>query len=217
MPTYVVLLCPPGAGKGTQAAILSRQLGLAHVSSGDLFRDNIQRETALGRQVKDILARGDLVSDDLAVAMVRDRLGWPDAHAGAVLDGFPRTPGQAEITDRMLAELGGRVNVALSIEVRQGTLVERIGGRWTCRAKAHIYHEKHAPPKTPGVCDLDGSELFQRDDQQPEVVSKRHQVYLRDTEPLLEFFRSQGRLAVIDGEQPIGQVTEALIAAIPAE
>ncbi len=217
MPTYVVLLGPPGAGKGTQAAILSRQLGLAHVSSGDLFRDNIRRETALGKQVKDVLARGDLVSDDLTVAMVRDRLGWPDAQAGAVLDGFPRTPGQAEATDRMLAELGGRVNVALSIEVREETLVERIGGRWTCRVKGHIYHEKYAPPKMPGVCDLDGSELFQRDDQQPVVVRRRHQVYLRDTEPLLEFYRSQGRLTVVDGEPPIKQVTEALIAAIPME
>ena len=214
VPTYVVLLGPPGAGKGTQAACISRELGLVHVSSGDLFRENIKRGTELGSRVRDILARGDLVPDDLTIAMVRERLSRPDAARGAVLDGFPRTPGQAEATGRMLAERGGHVDVALSIEVPEEALVERIVGRWTCRANGHIYHEKYSPPGTPGVCDIDGSELFQREDQKAEVVKNRNQIYLQDTAPLLDYYQSRGVLKTIDGEQSVEQVTAALLAAI---
>ncbi|MBI4772219.1 MAG: adenylate kinase [Chloroflexi bacterium] len=214
MPPYVVLLGPPGAGKGTQAAIIRQQLGLAHVSSGDLFRDNIKRATALGKQVKDILARGDLVPDEVTIAMVRERLGWPDVARGVVLDGFPRTPGQAQALDRMLAQLGGRVDLALSIEVSEDTLVARIAGRWTCRAHGHIYHEQYSPPAAPGVCDLDGSELFQRDDQKAEAVKNRNQVYQRDTAPLIDYYRSRGLLHSVDGEGAIERVTLDLKTAV---
>ncbi len=217
MPIYLVLIGLPGAGKGTQAAILSQKKGLRHVSSGDLFRDNIKRQTELGKQVGAILKRGALVPDDVTIEMVRERLSRPDCAAGAVLDGFPRTPAQAEALNRMLGEFGGKVNLVPYIKVSEPVLVERLTGRWTCKGPGqHVYHLKFNPPKMAGVCDVDGAELFQRPDDQEETVTKRITEYLKNTAPLIEHYRKLSLLIEIDGEQAIEQVTDQLLNAVAA-
>ena len=217
MPIYLVMIGLPGAGKGTQAAILSEKKKLAHVSSGDLFRDNIKRQTELGKQVEAILKSGALVPDDVTIAMVRERLLRPDCTAGAVLDGFPRTPAQAEALNTMLGELGGRVNLVPYIKVSEKVLVERLTGRWTCKGPGqHVYHLKFNPPKVLGVCDVDGTELFQRPDDQEETVKKRIAEYVKNTAPLIDYYRRAGLLTEINGEQPIEQVTADLFKAVDA-
>jgi adenylate kinase len=217
MASYIVLLGPPGVGKGTQAAILAGKTGLAHVSSGDLFRENLKQETELGRLAKAFMDRGELVPDDVTIQMIRQRLGRPDCAAGAVLDGFPRTPAQAKALEMMLAEFKGRVDAVPYITAAAAVLVERISGRWTCRAEGHIYHERFNPPQRAGVCDVDGSVLYQREDDRAETVTRRIQVYAEQTAPLVEHYRRQGRLVEVDGAQPLEQVTAALLAAVREE
>lgn len=217
MPVYVVLLGPPGAGKGTQAGIVAKATGLAHISSGDLFREHIKNQTDLGRQVDAVLKRGDLVPDDVTIAMIRERLKQPDCAAGAVLDGFPRTPAQAQALNGMLAEFGGKVDVVPFIQVQQDELISRLSGRWVCRAHGHVYHETFNPPKAAGVCDVDGSELYQRDDDKRETVEKRIRVYFEQTAPLIDHYRGEGRLTEIDGAQAIAKVTEDLLKALPEQ
>jgi len=212
---YIVMLGPPGAGKGTQAEIVSKKLGLAHISSGAIFRENIKNQTELGILVKDILERGDLVPDDATQAMIEERLGRPDCEKGALLDGFPRTPTQAQAMDDMLANLGGQVDAVPYIQVPEEELVKRLSGRWTCRAEGHIFHESFNPPKQPGICDIDGSELYQRDDDTRETVQRRIRVYLEQTAPLIDHYRQQGKLIEIDGNQLIESVTAELLAALP--
>lgn len=215
MPVYVVLLGPPGAGKGTQAEIISEKLGLAHVSSGDLFRENIKNQTVLGKEVDAILKRGDLVPDDITIRMIRERLKQPDCKNGAVLDGFPRTPAQAEALNKMLADFGGKVDVVSYIQVPEEELITRLSGRWVCRAAGHVYHEKFNPPKRPGICDIDGSKLYQRDDDKRETVERRIRVYMQQTAPLIEHYRKASVLVDVDGAQPIEKVTADLLAALP--
>ncbi len=215
MATYILLLGPPGAGKGTQAKRLSQALGLPHISSGDLFREHLNKRTDLGRLAETYMSQGELVPDDVTIAMIRERLSRPDAAPGAILDGFPRTPAQAEALDAMLRELGGQVDVVFYIRVSEPVLVHRLAGRWMCRAQGHIYHEEYKPPKVAGVCDVDGSELYQREDDKPETVARRVQVYLEQTAPLIEYYRQRGVLVEIDGECPIPEVTEAMVAAMP--
>lgn len=214
MATFIVLLGPPGVGKGTQARILAETSKLAHISSGDLFRENIKNQTELGKQVKAILDKGELVPDDLTISMIRDRISRPDCEAGAILDGFPRTPAQAEALDEMLSEFDGEVNAVPYITAAESILVERASGRWTCKAQGHIYHEKFNPPKQAGVCDIDGSEVYQREDDKAEVVSKRIRVYFDQTMPLVEHYQAVGKLIKIDGTQPVEQVTNELLAAL---
>lgn len=215
MAIYLVMIGLPGAGKGTQAALLSKQRGLTHLSSGDLFRDNIKRQTELGRQVEAILKSGALVPDDVTIAMVRDRLKQPDCQEGAVLDGFPRTPAQAEALNKMLGQLGGKVNLVPYIKVPDEALVERLTGRWTCKGPGqHVYHMKFNPPKVSGVCDNDGAPLFQRPDDQEETVVRRIAEYVKNTAPLIEYYRERGLLAEINGEQDIEKVTAELLAAV---
>jgi adenylate kinase len=209
------LLGPPGAGKGTQAGIVAKATSLAHISSGDLFRENIKNQTELGKQVDAILKRGDLVPDDVTIRMIRDRLSRPDCAGGAVLDGFPRTPAQAQALNGMLAEFHGKVDVVPYIQVPEAELIKRLSGRWVCRAQGHVYHEVFNPPKQAGVCDVDGSELYQRDDDKRETVEKRIGVYLTQTAPLIEHYRGEGRLVEIDGAQEIDKVTADLLAALP--
>jgi adenylate kinase len=214
MATFIVLLGPPGVGKGTQAKILSEQTGLAHISSGDLFRENLKNQTELGKLAQTYMTKGELVPDDVTIAMVRDRLSRPDCKAGAILDGFPRTPAQADALEAMLHEFDGHVDVVPFVTADEDVLVERLGGRWTCRANGHIYNEKSNPPKNDKVCDLDGSELYQRDDDKAETVKHRIEVYFDQTSPLISYYRDHGKLVEIDGTQPIDQVTQGLLAAV---
>lgn len=215
MAVYVVLLGPPGAGKGTQAEILSKKLGLAHVSSGDLFREYIKNQTELGKLAKGFMDRGDLVPDDVTIAMVRERISRPDCAKGALLDGYPRTPAQAAALSKMLADLGGKVDVVPYIRVDEDELVRRLSGRWTCRAEGHIYHEIFNPPKKAGICDVDGSELYQREDDKRETVQRRIHVYFEQTAPLIDYYRSDASLVEVDGAQSIQAVTRDLLAAMP--
>lgn len=207
MAVYIVLLGPPGAGKGTQAKIISQEKGLPHISSGDIFRENLKNQTELGVLAKGYMDRGELVPDDLTIAMIRDRLSRPDCVGGALLDGFPRTPAQAAALDAMLVELGGKVNWVPYINVPEVELVERLTGRWTCRLNpAHIYNIKSNPPAKTGVCDVDGGELYQRDDDKEETVKNRIQVYFKQTMPLIDYYRAAGVLVEVDGKQSIEKV-----------
>lgn len=215
MATYIVLLGPPGAGKGTQAEIISEKLGLAHISSGDIFRENIKNQTELGKLAATFMNRGDLVPDDVTIAMIRERLARPDCVQGALLDGYPRTPAQAEALDGMLKSFGGKVDRVPYIQVNEAELVKRLSGRWTCRAEGHVYHEEFNPPKKTGVCDIDSSELYQRDDDKRETVQRRIHVYFEQTAPLIEHYRKEGVLVEIDGGQAIEAVTKELLAALP--
>lgn len=214
MPTYIVLLGPPGVGKGTQAELLASKTGLPHVSSGDLFRENMKNNTALGQKAKSYMDKGELVPDDVTIDMVRDRLSQEDCAKGAILDGFPRTPPQADALQAMLAEFHGGVDVVPFITAEPQTLIERASGRWTCRAQGHIYHQVFNPPKVAGKCDIDGSELYQREDDKADTVSRRIKVYLEQTAPLVDYFRQQGKLVEIDGTKSIDGVTADLMTAI---
>ena len=215
MSMYIVLLGPPGAGKGTQAQVISARLGLPHISSGDIFRENLKNQTELGILAKRFIDRGELVPDDVTIAMIRDRLSRPDCRVGALLDGFPRTPAQAEALAGILAEFGGGVDAVPYVNVSEAVLVERLTGRWTCRESGHVFHEKFNPPKAAGRCDNDGSELYQREDDKAETVSRRIRVYFEQTMPLIEYYRQKGVLLEIDGTQSIEQVSADLLAALP--
>ncbi len=214
MTTFIVILGPPGVGKGTQAKILSERTGLAHISSGELFRENIKNQTELGRLAQTYMTRGELVPDDVTIGMIRERLGRPDCEIGAILDGFPRTPAQADELDVMLAEFNGKVDVVPFIVGNDEVLVDRLGSRWTCRANGHIFNQKFSPPKETGKCDFDGSELYQRDDDKPETVKRRIQVYLEQTSQLISYYREHGKLIEIDGMQTIEQVTQTMVVAL---
>ena len=213
-PTYIVLVGPPGSGKGTQAVRLRETLRLPHVASGDLFRENLKNETELGRQAKAYMDRGALVPDDVTIAMVMERLGRPDCAAGALLDGFPRTIAQAEALDDGLAALGHRVSLVLYIAVPDEVLIERVSGRRLCRVCGESYHVLFNPPQIAGVCSEDGGGLYQRDDDKPETVRQRLRVYWEQTSPLIDHYRAQGILVEMDGDQPIDAVTADLRAAI---
>lgn len=214
MASYIVLLGPPGVGKGTQADILSEKTGLPHISSGDLFRENMKNQTELGIRVQEIMKRGELVPDDLTIAMVEARLARPDCRSGAILDGFPRTPAQADALCKILAVHSAKVKVVPFLNATGDVLVERVSGRLTCRAQGHVYHRVFNPPKVAGRCDLDGSELFQREDDKAETVRRRFEIYMDQTSPLIEYYRAEGKLVEIDGTRPVDQVTAALEAAI---
>lgn len=219
---FLVLLGPPGSGKGTQAERLKEQLGLPHVASGDLFRENIGNETELGILAKKYMDRGDLVPDDVTIGMVRERLQRPDCDDGVILDGFPRTQLQAESLDRMLAEMGRRLEGVLYIAVPDEELVRRLSGRWICRQCQTPYHTIFSPPAEEGVCDECGGKLYQRDDDKPETVRARLRVYREQTAPLIDYYRraspsaSSGRslLVEVDGAGDIETVNAALLDAI---
>jgi adenylate kinase len=193
---------------------LREELDLPHVASGDLFRDNLKNETQLGLKAKTYMDRGELVPDDVTIAMVMDRLSRPDCASGALLDGFPRTIAQAEALDQALADQGYRVSSVPYIAVPDDVLVERVSGRRLCRTCGESYHVKFNPPQQPGLCDKDGGELYQRDDDQPETVRKRLNVYWEQTSPLIDHYRGQGVLVEVNGDQAIDAVTEDLRAAL---
>jgi adenylate kinase len=210
----VLLLGAPGAGKGTQARFLSETLGVLHVASGDLLREHRQRGTALGRMAQEYMDRGDLVPDGLVIDMIVDHLSRPDATTGALLDGFPRTVAQAEALDRRLAQHGSRVSVAIFVDVPNEVLIDRLAGRWLCRACHASYHEMFKAPRRAGRCDACGAELYQRTDDKREVVANRVAVYLRDTLPVVERYAAKHILQRVNGNQSIDAVKAALRQAI---
>jgi adenylate kinase len=213
---FLVLLGGPGAGKGTQAERLSRALGIPQVSTGDLFRENLKKETELGLLAKGYMERGELVPDEVTVGMVRERLARPDASRGVILDGFPRTIAQAEALEALLAELGHRLAVVPNIQVTEDVLLARLAGRWTCRRCGAMYHRLFSPPQEDGVCDKCGGELYQRPDDTPETQKHRIAVYLEQTAPLIDYYREKGLLAEVDGRPGIDQIQAELLQIIGA-
>jgi adenylate kinase len=214
MARYYVLLGPPGAGKGTQAKIIADHLHLAHISSGDIFRENLSKQTELGKKAQEYMNRGELVPDGLTIDMIRERLKRPDCAEGAILDGFPRTPAQADALSVMLKENNGEVLAVPLIAVPPAVLLERMSGRVSCRAAGHVYHLVNNPPKVAGICDIDGSELYQREDDKTETVQKRITVYETQTAPLIEYYQKRGLLREVDGTKDIDEVSRQLLAAL---
>ena len=210
---FVVLLGPPGAGKGTQAQRISDSTGLLHLSTGDMFRDNAKRGTELGKLAKTFMDKGQLVPDEVTIGMLLERISQPDAAEGVMFDGFPRTVVQAKALDAALGDRGARIDKALLISVRDEELVARLGGRWLCRKCGAVYHERNDPPKAAGVCDRDGGELYQRDDDKPDVVRDRLEA-MKPPADLLDHFRGTGVLEEIDGENTLDEVTAALLAVL---
>jgi len=206
----LIFLGPPGAGKGTQSKKVAQRCGVPHLSTGDMFREAVSRDTPLGRIARPIMERGELVPDDLVMKMVEERLTRPDCGGGFVFDGFPRTLPQAEQLDKILEARGfGRPQV-VDFCVSPEELVKRISGRWTCSVGGEIYNIHDAPPKTPGICDRDGGKLVQRADDRPEAVKERLVVYEKQTKPLTEYYRRHGVLDVVDAGAPMGEVSRAL-------
>ena len=212
--TVVVLLGAPGAGKGTQADILSERLGIPHVATGDLFRTAVRDKSPIGLEARRYMERGQLVPDDITIQMLLDRLTAADAAGGVILDGFPRNRAQAEALATALAERGSAVDRTISIEVPADELVRRLSGRWVCRDSGHVYNEHTNPPQVPGRCDLDGSPLIQRADDKPETIRARLSQQLSSLAEVADYYDQAGLLRVVDGVQPIDTVTEDLLSAI---
>jgi adenylate kinase len=195
----LILLGPPGAGKGTQAKLLAKTLQIPHISTGDMFRDHKARGTELGKQVDAIMASGGLVPDDVTNSMVKDRLARPDVAPGFILDGYPRTAAQAAFLDQVLVAMGRKIDRALSYEVPQALLVDRMSGRRSCPKCGTVYHVTANPPRQAGVCDREGAALVQRDDDKAETVARRLQEYEAKTEPLKRYYHERGSLSDVTG------------------
>ncbi|MBI4278808.1 MAG: adenylate kinase [Armatimonadetes bacterium] len=208
----LIFLGPPGVGKGTQAKLFQERHGVAHISTGDILREAIEQGTALGRQARSYMDRGDLVPDDVMVGIVAERLRQPDAQRGFILDGFPRTLPQAESLECVLQEMGRPVEAVIYFELDEETAVRRSAGRLICRRCGAIYNVDHRPPRVAGACDICGGEVFQREDDRPEVVRRRHQVYRDQTAPLEAFYRARGALHRVDGKQGLEALYRAILA-----
>jgi len=213
---YLILLGAPGAGKGTQAATLVKEFGLAHISTGDLFRENVAKGTELGLLAKQYMDRGALVPDDVTVRMLLERLARPDTAKGVMLDGFPRTIDQAEALAKALQPQGKKIDGVMYIKVPNEALITRLSGRLTCRTCGMVYHVKFSPPKVSGVCDKDGGELFTRPDDTVETAKKRLDVYFAQTSPLIEYYTTRGVLTEINGDQDVDAVGAELVKAVEA-
>lgn len=211
MRDFYVFLGPPGAGKGTQAKVVADKMGIPQISSGDIFRENIKNQTELGIRANEYIKVGELVPDDVTVEMIRERISRVDCKSGAILDGFPRTSAQARAFDEILEVIGCKINQVPYVSVPEEDLIERLSGRLTCRAQGHIFHKKYNPPQVAGECDIDGSDLYQREDDQLETVKRRIRVYEERTRPLVEYYLDRGILVEIDGNQPIENVTKDLL------
>jgi adenylate kinase len=215
-PLFIIMLGAPGAGKGTQARMLSEALGLPQVSSGDIFRENLKNETSLGLLAKQYMDTGALVPDDVTIGMVMDRLSRPDCAHGAILDGFPRTLPQADALDRSLDNQDLRVRLVPLLEVSDEAVINRLAGRRLCRGCQAMYHVEYCPPRVEGVCDKCGGELYRRADDDPETVRNRLFVYYKQTAPLVGYYFAHHVLVPIDGDQPMEQVQVDLLAAVRA-
>lgn len=210
----IVLIGAQGSGKGTQAELVTQALEIRHLSSGDLFRQAFAERTSLGLRAKAYVDRGELVPDEITVAMVLRRLVEPAYVPGVVLDGFPRTIAQAQALDRGLQRMGRHIDLAVYLEVPRSELLARLSGRYICRDAQHVYHQVTRPPRVAGVCDLDGSELYQRSDDTGEAVQKRLDIFFHETIHLLDYYKSQGKLTTINGNQPAEQVLVDLLAEV---
>ena len=210
----VVLVGPPGAGKGTQAQFLASHLSIPKISTGDIFRDNVSHGTALGRRAQAYMERGDLVPDEVTIAMVTDRLADDDTQGGFLLDGFPRNVPQAETLKKMLLSWDTKLDVVLELVVDDDEVVRRLSGRRTCRRCGRIWHMSFDPPLVPGVCDDCGGELFQRDDDREEVIRHRLEVYAEQTAPLVSFYADEGTLIGLDATGPVDEITERALRAL---
>jgi len=208
---FLVLLGGPGAGKGTQAERLSAELAIPQVSTGDLFRENLKNDTELGLLAKGYMERGELVPDEVTVAMVRERLSRPDASDGVILDGFPRTIAQAEALGTLLADFGLRLAVVPYIKVPEDVLLARLAGRWTCRKCGAMYHQLFSPPEKAGSCDKCGGDLYQRPDDTPETQKHRIEVYFEQTAPLIDYYQEKGLLVAVDGRPGIDEIQVELL------
>lgn len=208
--TVIVLLGAPGAGKGTQAALLAERLGIPHVATGDLFRAAVRDNSPIGLEARRFMERGQLVPDDITIRMLLDRLARPDAAGGAILDGFPRNRAQAETLDTALVERGSRVDLAINIEVPSDELVERLSGRWVCREAGHVYNQATNPPQRPGICDIDGSPLVQREDDRAETIRARLDLQLASLRDVVDHYARTGILRGVDGRQSIDEVADAI-------
>jgi adenylate kinase len=215
--TVLVLLGAPGAGKGTQAALLAERLGIPHVATGDLFRAAVRDGSPIGLEARRFMERGQLVPDDITIRMLQDRLAKPDAAEGAILDGFPRTSAQAAALDGALAERGDRVDQAVHIEVPDDELIRRMSGRWVCQAAGHVYNEWTNPPRTPGRCDIDRSVLIQREDDKPETIRARLDLQLASLREVIDHYAQTGILRSVDGVQSIDDVAQDLYTAVTGE
>jgi adenylate kinase len=207
---FFVFLGPPGAGKGTQSKVVAARLGLRQISSGEIFRENLKNQTELGILANEYIKVGELVPDDITVSTIRGRISWTDCDAGAILDGFPRTLAQARAFDELLKEMGCKINKVPYIKIPEKVLIARLSGRLTCRAEGHVFHKVNNPPRESGVCDFDGSELYQREDDKPETVARRIRIYEKQTRPLVEYYSDCGILVEVDGDRSIDLVTSDL-------
>ncbi|HEX5542014.1 MAG TPA: adenylate kinase [Micromonospora sp.] len=210
----LVLVGPPGAGKGTQAEFIAAHLSVPKISTGDIFRANVSQGTPLGVEAKRYMDAGKLVPDEVTINMVRDRLAQPDTVDGFLLDGFPRTTPQAAALDKLLADLGTALDVVLELVVDEDEVIRRLSGRRTCRGCGRTWHVEFDPPTREGICDRCGSELFQREDDRPETIARRLQEYAEKTAPLVDYYGAQGKLVGIDATGPVEEVTTRAINAL---
>jgi adenylate kinase len=214
----IVLVGPPGAGKGTQAVRLAEKLAIPHISTGDLFRANISQQTELGKLAKSYMDAGNLVPDEVTIAMAKDRMEQPDAENGFLLDGFPRNVSQAQALDELLETEAITLDAVLDLEVPEAEVVKRIAGRRICRNdSSHVFHVTYSPPKQEGVCDVCGGELYQRDDDSEDTVRKRLEVYHTQTEPIIDYYKAQGLVVTISSLGPVDEITQRALEALKRE
>ncbi len=213
---YIVMLGAPGAGKGTQADILAKEIGLAHIASGDLFRQALEKRSELGLLAKKYMDKGELVPDEIVTKMILERIDQPDCASGCIFDGFPRTLRQAEVLDKALKEQGRSIDRAVYIEAPNEELVKRLSGRWLCRKCQTPYHVVNSPPRTPGRCDKCGGELYQRSDDREETAKDRLNVFLVQTVPILDYYEKQVKLIRVNGNQGMQAVAREIVSALKA-
>lgn len=208
---YIILLGAPGAGKGTQAKIIADKYGIPQISTGDMLREAVAKGTELGKKAKEFMSQGKLVPDDVVIGIIRERLRQKDCEKGFILDGFPRTIAQAEALDRIMNEIGKKIDAVININVPEEEVVKRIVNRRVCRKCGAIYHLIYDPPKRKGFCDKCGGELYQRDDDKEEIVRERFRVYQKNTEPLVDYYRKRGILHDVDGTKDIEKVNSEVL------